>query len=217
MEANAPQRDVTAGFAVAFACLQLVVTPLYLATARLLPALDSALFSAFVLAQFAGVELILFVIASRVTRPDLVAWLTAVLKGLVLAALAFMVIALLSLVIMREVMAIPMDELATASAPVWLTALLVAPCFGVFYSTRGNLLRASGWEVMFAAGLCYGAVLAVESLVYEGLFQQAGLSLCKPSDCTLASFAVYLPLAAVLGVIESVPFAWAYRKLLAKG
>jgi hypothetical protein len=91
--------------------------------------------------------------------------------------------------------------------------LLTAPCFGVYYGTRGPLLSAFGWEVMFAAGLFYGAVLMVESFVYEGLLNQAGWSACKPSDCSFASFAVYVPLVAVMGAIESLPFAWAYRKL----
>lgn len=213
MDANAPSQQNFTGFAIAFACLQLAVTTLYFAFARAMPALESPLLAGFVMLQFAGVEVILFAMAARFTPVDAVQWLTAVLKGLVLAAIAFAAIALLSAVILREIVAVPLDELATASAPVWLAALLTAPCFGVYYGTRGPLLVSSGWDVMFAAGLFYGAVLMVESFIYEGFLQQTGWSTCKPSDCSLDSLAVYLPLVAVLGALESLPFAWAYRKL----
>jgi hypothetical protein len=213
VEQNAQSRFSFTQFAVAFACLQVAVTALYFALARVMPALESPLLAGFVLLQFAGAEVILFTKASRLAQVEAVQWLTAVLKGLVLAVIAFAVIALLSAVILREIVAVPLDELATASAPVWLAALLTAPCFGVYYATRGPLLSTSGWDVMFAAGLFYGAVLMAESFVYEGLLRQAGWSACKPSDCSAASFAVYLPLVAVLGAIESLPFAWAYRKL----
>lgn len=213
MEASAPSRRDFASFAIAFACLQVAVTALYFASARLMPTLESSLLAGFVLLQFAGVEAILSIKAARFAPVDAVEWLTAVLKGLVLAALAFAVIALLSAVILREIMAVPLDEHAAASAPVWLAALLTAPCFGVYYGTRGPLLAPWGWDVMFAAGLLYGAVLMLESFVYEVIVREAGWSACKPSDCTLEGFAIYLPLAAVLGALESVPFAWAFQKL----
>lgn len=213
MESSAPSRQDFASFAIVFACLQVAVTTLYFAFARLMPTLESSLLAGFVLLQFAGAEAILFIKAARFAPVDAVEWLTAVLKGLVLAAFAFAVVALLSAVILREVVAVPLDEVATASAPVWLAALLTAPCFAVYYATRGPLLAPWGWDVMFGAGLFYGAVLMVESFVYEGLSRQAGWSACKPSDCTLDGFAIYLPLAAVLGALESVPFAWAFQKL----
>jgi hypothetical protein len=216
LQPSAEPGNSTAGFAVAFACLQVAVTALYFGLARLLPALDSVLLSVFVLMQFVGVEAILFTIASRAVPLDVVQWLTAVLKGLVLGAMAFAVIALLSSVIIHQ-FAGSADDPAALPAPVWLAAMLTAPCFGVYYCTRGELLASSGWEVMFAAGLAYGTVLMVESFVYEVLLQQAGWTACKPADCSLASMGVYLPLVAVFGVVESVPFAWAYRKLQSRG
>ena len=213
MSAIRPSGSIVSDFAVAFACLQLVVTALYFAAARALPSFDGILLPSFVVLQFLGVEVILFIMAARFVSLDKTSWLTAILKGLVLGSIAFAAVAFLSAMVMREFLAVPLGDLANATPPVWLAALLVAPCFGVYFITRGNLLTPSGWEVMFAAGLLYGAILMVESFIYEVALQQAGWSACKPADCTPESLAVYLPLVAVFGAIEALPFAWAYRKL----
>lgn len=213
MSAIRTRRSIVSDFAIAFACLQLVVTALYFAAARAFPALDGILLWSFVVLQFVGVEVVLFAIASRFAAIDKTNWLTAILKGLVLGFIAFAAVAFLSAVIMREILGVSLGDLATATPPVWLAALLVAPCFGVYFSTRGNLLAPSGWELMFATGLLYGAILMAESFIYEVALQQAGWSGCKPADCTPESLAVYLPLVAVFGAIEALPFAWAYQKL----